>query len=139
MTSPGTPSPTPTTTRELSVLKRLRALTPHRDLGFGEALRIAELQASTLVALLSAGERDLQVGDLPRIRITYEDLAVSGMSHWNGREWVIAIARSDSLARQRFTLMHEFKHVIDHGMTNRLYLGDRARSAAQQAELDGMT
>jgi Zn-dependent peptidase ImmA (M78 family) len=88
-----------------------------------------------LVTLLTAGPQELQIGDLPRIRITYENLAVSGMSHWNGHEWVIAIAKGDSLGRQRFTLMHEFKHVIDHGQADRLYCGNRRRGAEQQAEL----
>ncbi|MGL4299408.1 MAG: ImmA/IrrE family metallo-endopeptidase [Candidatus Neomicrothrix subdominans] len=133
--TPTTSTTTTTVTNRTTVLKRLRALTPLREISFGEALRIAELQASTLVALLTAGSQELDIADLPRIRITYEDLAVSGSSHWNGRTWVITIARSDSLARQRFTLMHEFKHIIDHGNTTRLYLGDKRRTSEQQAEL----
>lgn len=39
-------------------------------------------------------------------------------SHWNGYEWIISIAEGDSPARQRFTLLHEFKHIIDHGHTH---------------------
>lgn len=56
------------------------------------------------------------------------------MSHWNGHEWVITIAVGDSPARQRFTLLHEFKHIADHGQVQRLYRGDRAHSPAEQAE-----
>ncbi|MGL4299649.1 MAG: ImmA/IrrE family metallo-endopeptidase [Candidatus Neomicrothrix subdominans] len=133
--TPTTKTTTTTVTNRTTVLKRLRALTPLREISFGEALKIAELQASTLVSLLTEGDTELQIADLPRIRITYEDLAVSGSSHWNGRAWVITIAKGDSLARQRFTLMHEFKHIIDHGMTARLYLGDKRRTGEQQAEL----
>lgn len=118
-----------------SVLKRLRALIPQRNLGFDEALQVAELQATTLARLLSSDDQELHIADLPRIRVIYEDLAVSGTSHWNGHEWVISIAKGDSPARQRFTLLHEFKHVIDHGQTTRLYVGDRRRSSDQQAEL----
>jgi len=41
----------------------------------------------------------------PRIRVVYEDLDVSGMSHWNRQQWIISIAKTDSLARRRFTLL----------------------------------
>ena len=37
-------------------------------------------------------------------------------------------------ARQRFTLLHEFKHIIDHGRTTVLYSGDGERTPAEQAE-----
>lgn len=126
-----------TTLTTTTPLASLRALTPHRDVLFSEALRVAELQAATLVRLLDPsgdGLRDHHVAAMPRIKVTYERLPVSGMSYWNGREWVIAIAGGDSLARQRFTLLHEFKHIIDHGYAPRLYTGNRHLSPANQAE-----
>ena len=43
------------------------------------------------------------------------------MSHWNGQEWIICLNRDDPEVRQRFTLLHEFKHIIDHGHTHWLY------------------
>ena len=58
---------------------------------------------------------------MPRLRIVREALPTSGLSYWNGREWIIALSDSDSLARQRHTLLHEFKHIIDHGAAGRLY------------------
>lgn len=125
------------TTTNTSILGRLRAVTPHRVVTFGEALRVAELQASKLSELLGVddGIRDFHIGGLPRITVTYENLDVSGMSHWNGYIWIITISKHDSLARQRFTLLHEFKHIIDHGRSTLLYAGDRNRSAAQQSEV----
>ncbi|GAA1802601.1 hypothetical protein GCM10009811_27950 [Nostocoides veronense] len=43
-----------------------------------------------------------------------------------------------SPARQRFTLLHEFKHIIDHGACDRLYRDVTRRgvtlTARQQAE-----
>jgi Zn-dependent peptidase ImmA (M78 family) len=119
-----------------SILGSLRSVTPQRVLNFDEALRVAELQASKLTDVLDAGDgiRDYHLAGLPRIKVVYEDLAVSGMSHWNGEAWIIAIASRDSLARQRFTLLHEFKHVIDHGRSHWLYVGDAAHTPAEQAE-----
>lgn len=124
------------TSTTLSPLRSLRSLIPTRELSFDEALRIAELQASKLVELINdeRGIHALHIADMPRIRVVYEQLPVSGMSYWNGSDWVLAISASDSLARQRFTLLHEFKHIIDHGSTKLLYQGDRNRSAEQQAE-----
>ena len=64
----------------------------------------------------------------------YENIPVSGMSYWNGHQWVIVISVSDSIARQRFTLLHEFKHIVDHPTKELLYPGDKTASASEQAE-----
>ncbi|MDO9381059.1 MAG: ImmA/IrrE family metallo-endopeptidase [Nocardioidaceae bacterium] len=123
-----------------SILKRLRSLIPARDCTFGEALVVAERQATRVAELLvedhSDGIRWHHIDGLPRVRVVFEtDLPVSGMSHWTGTEWLIAIASHDAPARQRFTLLHEFKHIIDHGSVQRLYRTNRSKSAQEQAEL----
>ena len=52
---------------------------------------------------------------LPRLYLSYVDsLPVSGLSRWQGQTWRIAVAAEDPLGRQRFTALHEFKHIIDH-------------------------
>lgn len=120
-----------------SVLARLRSVTPTRgDITFDEALRVAELQACKLDELLGRGSGlvEADIAGLPRVRVVYEPLTVSGMSHWNGSDWVIALNAGDSWARQRFTLLHEFKHILDHGATRRLYTGSPLATPAQQAE-----
>src|SRR2546423_1441838 len=109
----------PTTRRpqNLSVLASLRALVPPRPLYPREALNIAQLQASHLL-----GHFDIQshavpeeiVSELPRIQVLRESLPVSGSAHWNGRYWIITINGDEPPVRQRFSLMHEFKHVLDH-------------------------
>ena len=67
--------------------------------------------------------------ELPRIRIEREHgLPVSGAAHWNGCYWVITLNADDHPLRQRFSLMHEFKHVLDH--TTRGYLYGDVRTAA---------
>ena len=120
-----------------SPLKRLRAVVPQRDVDFHEALLVAEHQATLLHELLNDGEgiRDVQIGALPRIAVTYEPLQVSGMSHWNGACWIIAINSNDSPVRQRFTMLHEFKHIVDHGHATQLYRGRSFRTPSQEAEL----
>lgn len=114
------PSPIPSTTPELSVLKSLRALMPTRVLSYAEALSRAELQAAKLLEL--SGIRSFTgpvpieiVIELPRIRVEQAfDLPVSGSAHWDGGAWVLTINAAEFDLRQRFSIMHEFKHVLDH-------------------------
>lgn len=124
--------------REQSVLAMLRALVPNRPLTLGEALRIAELQANHLlrhfqIATVSVPEEIVR--ELPRIRVIREDgLPVSGAAHWNGRYWVITINADEPIYRQRFSVMHEFKHVLDHTTKHFVYQDRGFQTAAEQAE-----
>ena len=125
-------------TNARSVLAILRGLVPQRQLTFNEALRIAELQANHLLEHFSidtAAVPDEIVSELPRIRIERErSLPVSGSAHWNGRYWVITISADEHRSRQRFSLMHEFKHVLDHTTKDFLYQDRPTSSAYEQAE-----
>ncbi len=38
---------------------------------------------------------------------------LSGASGWQDGHWLVAINKKDSLTRRRFTLAHEFKHILD--------------------------
>ncbi len=121
-----------------SVLKQLRRFIPTCRSEFASALQVAERQATALIELLGVGISGVQAAHLqglPRIEVCYADLSVSGTSHWTGTTWLISINRDDCKERQRFTLLHEFKHIIDHGSTHQLYTGSRRHSAAEQAEL----
>jgi Zn-dependent peptidase ImmA (M78 family) len=119
------------------VLASLRALIPQRTVTFTEALRIAELQAARLRALLDITDDSLPeeaIAGLPRIRIVRRVLPTSGMSYWDGQTWVIALNAREPETRQHFTLLHEYKHILDHGHADRLY-GTRSDSGtSQQAE-----
>ena len=128
-----------------SILQSLRALVPARALQHHEAQGIAERQATRLLAILDQHEPPVDVGliaELPRIEVRVvagRDLAgLSGMSQWlkeHGR-WLIAVNRDDSQTRRRFTLGHEFKHIIDNPYINVLYPKSEyaAASAEERAE-----
>jgi len=101
-----------------SVLSRLRALRPARRTTFSESLRIAELQATRLLSL--TGVEDFPVpneiiSELPRIKVVTEPIPTSGLSFWDGQQWIISLNRLEPWTRQRFTLLHEYKHIVDHG------------------------
>lgn len=57
------------------------------------------------------------------------------MCFWDGHAWIICVAADEPPTRQRFTVMHELKHIIDHGHDHQLYRGHSGGSPAQQAEL----
>lgn len=123
--------------RSPSVLATLRGLVPHRTTSFTEALRVAELQANRLRELTDAEDpalpEDVVLG-LPRIEVVRRRLPTSGMSFWESGRWTIALNSRESEARQRFTLLHELKHIIDHGQIDRLYAGSGSTKPEQQAE-----
>lgn len=112
---------TTTTTRAGSVLASLRALTPRVQLEFADTKALAERQASLLVRHLGGDLAEAAIAALPRLRIVREALPTSGLSYWNGQEWIIVLNDGDGLARQHYTLLHEFKHIVDHGAAKRLY------------------
>jgi len=129
---------TDTTTNSPSVLALLRGLVPHRQLTFYETLRIAELQANRLLrhfAIETDAVPDEIVSSLPRIRVVRElGWPVSGAAHWNGRYWVITLSADEHPVRQRFSLMHEFKHILDHTTKDFLYHDRPTSNAHEQAE-----
>jgi Zn-dependent peptidase ImmA (M78 family) len=128
---------TNTSTDQRSVLALLRSVIPSRPLRFSEALRLAELQANRLLELTQIHEAPVPseiVSELPRISVRYGDIPTSGMSYWNGENWVICLNRREPETRQRFTLLHEYKHILDHGRTRQLYTGSDRHSPAEQAE-----
>ncbi len=115
---------------DISILKSLRALMPTRVLTYAEALSRAELQAARLLEL--SGLRRYRgpvptelVTELPRIRVEQgSNMPVSGSAHWDGGTWVLTVNRDEFELRQRFSLFHEFKHIVDH-TTRHLIQGDK--------------
>jgi predicted transcriptional regulator len=126
----------PNNTPTRSVIAHLRSMLPTRPLQVWEARRVAETQASRLRMLLGDPTPHFdtnQLGDLPRIAVTYDDqLRASGSSHWRNGAWHIEINPGEALVRQRFTLAHELKHVIDAPLVGRSYSEIAARIDGDQ-------
>jgi hypothetical protein len=99
------------------VLSQLRKLRPARRLSRIEARKVAEQQAARLLRL--RGGLDLPVAEevithLPRLSVDRQDLgSLSGLSHWDGGYWRIAVNGRHAMTRQRFTIAHEFAHILD--------------------------
>jgi predicted transcriptional regulator len=118
-------------THKQSVLRTLRSLMPHRSLTLTEAMERAELQANRLLAMHgidTPGTPSELVTLLPHLRVEPRyNLPVSGSAHWEASTWVVRVNASDSHARQRFSLMHEFKHVLDHPFPHEIRSASRDR------------
>ena len=119
-----------TTTNETSLLWQLRRLMPRRRLSFAEALRITELQANRLLELAHIDEPGVPselVTSLPYVQVIFRSDTpndVSGGTFWLKPRWLVVLSALDSPARTRFSLFHEFKHIVDHGATPRLWRED---------------
>jgi hypothetical protein len=113
------------------VIATLRDCVPIRPLTREEALRVAELQAQRFHALLGSDmppTADELIAGLPRIQIErMSPIPVSGSAHWSAGRWLIVLNGAESAARQRFSLAHEFKHILDHRFIDVLYRGVAAR------------
>lgn len=113
-----------------SIVKQLRALVPSRPLTWSEARNIAERQSTVLLELLGQRKPEVDtdlIAKLPRIEVKYEPRlnagGVSGFTHWSRGRWLVVINKGDSWTRRRFTLGHEFKHILDHPFIKDVYSG----------------
>lgn len=125
-----------------SLIHQLRAMAPLRPLTEREAKSLAERQAIVMLELLGQREPAVDVGliaDLPRIEVKVEPNlhvgGISGFSQWSRGRWLIVVNSSDSVTRRRFTLSHEFKHVLDHPFVKVMY----SKLSDVEAERERMT
>lgn len=120
------------------IISAVRALVPRRALEEHEARSVAERQAQRLSELLDLTGPVIDLGliaALPRLDVrTRAGLPVSGFSEWSRSRWLIAINEDDHSTRQRFTLAHELKHVLDNPYIEVLYPGREGKPSGQRAE-----
>lgn len=120
------------------VVTRLRDKVPLRPLRYSEAMRLAELQAQSFLALAGVTEPavpDRLIRELPRIKVTrMSPFPTSGATHWVRGTWIIVLNGSEPTTRQRFSLAHELKHVIDHRFVRFIYSGFPKAERADMVE-----
>jgi predicted transcriptional regulator len=115
-------------TSERTVIEQVRDLMPRRPLTLMEAYGVAEHQAYKLLELLDIKAPHVTYDKLlrlPNIEIELEPSYLmnhfAGISHFSKGHWVIFVDKNDVYGRRRFTLAHEFKHVIDHSLDKLAY------------------
>src|SRR4051812_36366488 len=101
----------------MKLLGDLRSLTPQRRLSRTEAYSIAERQATRLLVragITSAPVPTDVMSRLPFVQVEARPLIeVSGGTKWIKPRWIILLNSYEPSVRQRFSLAHELKHVID--------------------------
>lgn len=124
-----------------TTIRQLRALTPNYPLADYQARSIAERQATKLLELfdIRAAPVDVSlIAELPRLEVVVRSTAelggLSGFSEWHKGRWQIGVNRDDSITRRRFTLAHEFKHVLDHPFIRVLYADRYGRTNEARVE-----
>lgn len=122
-------------------IARLRALVPRRALGIREAESIAERQANRLRSELGVLGPVITENDLAAmtwLTVTRrEGFPTSGMATKTDFGWIIVLNAEEAIVRQRFSLAHEIKHVLDDGLIDLrggLYRAARGYSAEERAE-----
>jgi Zn-dependent peptidase ImmA (M78 family) len=119
-------------------ITELRGCAPDRVLPPWEARVLAERQANRLLDLQQVDEPAVPeqlIEYLPRVRVRFVPARTfAGTTKWDGRRWLILVNRDDTWGRQRFTMAHELKHVIDHPQQAILYANHRFGSPHLQAE-----
>ena len=103
----------------------LRGLLPSRAMSWSEAHSVAERQATALLELLHIDEPPVPqfvISSLPGILVDWrKGWPTSGMSVRAPSHWRIVLKADEPRQRQRFSLAHEFKHVLDDPVIDRLY------------------
>ena len=115
-----------------------RDCVPLRPLRYTECLRVAEIQAQRFLATSgvhgpSVSERIIT--ELPRVRVNrMTPWPTSGMSQWSDGLWLVVINGAEPKVRQRFSLAHELKHIIDHNFADLIYSGIPAEDRHDRVE-----
>ena len=118
----------PSSTPPRDIVAQLRSIVPMRALTLGDAYTLAERQA--IKALQLAGIRAPHVSldwilGLPRTEVQVEPRhamhGLSGSTTFSQGRYLIVVNKNDAHARRRFTLAHEWKHLLDHTAAGVLY------------------
>jgi hypothetical protein len=102
------------------MIARLRTVVPKRPLGVREAEKVAERQADRLRSELKILRPCLDEDDLANLAwlsITRrENLPTAGVATKTDYGWIVVLRADDPMVRQRFTLAHEIKHILDDSL-----------------------
>jgi predicted transcriptional regulator len=120
------------------LLERLRAVMPHRSLTPSEAHYLAERQATLLLRELhleAPALPDALLAELPFLTVAqHGSFKASALTTYTHKGWLILLKRDEPKVRQRFSLAHELKHILDDPFIDRLYPSLGATSSYERSE-----
>jgi hypothetical protein len=116
----------------------LRALVPGRALSWSEAHTLAERQATVLLRFMHVDGPPVPqfvIASLPGLIVDWRaDWPTAGMTLPVDGHYRIVICSTEPRWRQRFSLAHEYKHVLDDPLIERLYAHLDRGSQGERAE-----
>lgn len=119
-------------------LRQLRDFVPIRPLTWVEAVQMAERQATKLLelsAVVAPPVPESVIAKLPRVQVErIVPSPVAGASQWSRGRWLVLVNGADPIGRQRFTLAHELKHILDAPFIKVLYPPTGDLSSHDRAE-----
>jgi len=122
----------------VGIMRQLRDLVPRRPLTTPEAMEVAELQAIRLLALSGIDGPPVPesvIANLPHIEVErMKPSPVSGAAQWSRGRWLVVLNGNESPGRQRYSLAHEFKHILDNPLIHLIYPAFAGLSATDRAE-----
>ena len=108
-----------------NVIRELRDLVPLRPLTVIESQRVAEMQATKFLALVGIDRPpfpESAIANLPRVQLERMSPApMAGATQWSRGRWLIVVNGMEPKGRQRYSMAHEFKHVVDSPFAKLLY------------------
>ncbi len=120
------------------VIAALQTLVPARSITWSEAHSVAERQATALLRLVFIAEPPVPqfvISSLPGIVVDRrKGWPTSGMAVRARSHWRIVLKADEPRQRQRFSLAHEFKHVLDDPVIERLHTHLAPSSRHERAE-----
>lgn len=120
----------PTIKEVTNLLKQLRAIAPNRPLTYGESVQVARLQAARFRTWITTtdepavnlagliNQRAVPVHFVPSHVLNEESGLTTDLMD---DKLQVFINESEPQVRQRFSALHEWKHVIDFPDANRLH------------------
>jgi hypothetical protein len=119
----------------VSLLTELRSVIPTRRLTYSESRILAERQATLLLKHFGVDSPAVPhslITELPFLTVATRPLVKSsGGTRWSrthrartssvSPQWLVVLNSLEPHTRQRFSLGHELKHVLDHGRASTLY------------------
>lgn len=116
----------------------LRGLVPRRGLSPAEARHVAERQANLLLTLgevSSPSVPESLITEIAGVAVSRRvNWPTSGMTSLVGDTWAVLISANEAKVRQRFTIAHEFKHILDDPAIEWLYPTQGSSSPEDRAE-----
>lgn len=109
----------------MTLLQEVREVLPDRRMTWTEAFVFAERQARLFLDRQHVRQAPVPtsvMSELPFVQVAIRTpMHSSGATRWMKPRWVVLINGAEPPLRQRFSMAHELKHILDHEYAKRFF------------------